>query len=67
MVQATFALTEAGPGLKEIRRAKLWKKIVRLVEEEDPCVRHARDENIAVLEAVTQAFAASRVCTVVED
>jgi hypothetical protein len=67
MTETTFTLSEVGPSLEAIHRARLWRKIVRLVKENGLCVRHGRDEDTAVLEAVTQAFAASRVCTVAEE
>lgn len=79
MTETTFTLSEVGPSLEAIHRARLWRKIVRLVKDAERrcasptgaenglCVRHGRDENIAVLEAVTQAFAASRVCAVEEE
>lgn len=79
MREAVFTLSEVGPSLEAIHRARLWRKIVRLVKDAERgcasptdaenrlCVRHGQDEDTAVLEAVTQAFAAARVCAVVEE
>lgn len=45
-----------------IKRAKLWQKIAQLVKEEGVPSRHRKDDSVLVLEAVTQAFAAARIC-----
>ena len=66
MIEAKFALTEVGPSVKQIKRARLWRKIVCLLRENGLHVHHGENADIAALQAVTEAFAADQVC-VVED
>lgn len=45
-----------------VKRAALWRKIVHLVKENGLLINYGQDEHVAVLEAVTQAFASHRIC-----
>ena len=67
MIEAKFALTEVGPSISQIKRARLWRNVVRLLRESGLHVKHGQSGDIAALEAVTEAFAAAQICVVVDE